>query len=814
MRPDLIRNLLEATSDFQSRNLWQRFSNEDCFVVRIPGRGESMLGTVMGEGKTAFGLSFFRGDDAAAHLASMLAPEGPGDDLASETDMLGFSMIPFGELGPDAQALFREVGVHPRYTDEVPCFIAKRPGRRPRLPDESELSLLLTALRGTVEADRQQWLEPTPFEEGAAVCTLVLTGDAAAPQVSVHRERLQVTEAGPTAPVAIDPSDVSGLPRINATWAVGLPTFPGTIQDDDRSLHMLLVADEERERCLAATPVFADDVHEAAAALMDVFHGKSLDGGKGLPRIIRFSSRRLRDAVAPVLRQAGVTCLYRPAIPLLQAIADHFREEGEGGFLLPDEAPEPADDLAVPPPEDLAGWKKADRRLARRFAALLESDSRLRGPRAVKRYFGEDRLDDFFLKHSPQGVAMAYAAWGVLDYRPTRKSRTRAEEMLAEALPEAEARLLRARMEAHPSLYRVAECDPPAGTVTMEDVLLGETVTVHDQLMSENVRKDVFVAARPFPAGRFHFYEAAGPPLAPVMGLEAVEFLQDLGLEFTPDALRRDAHLLGRLWAWEDEWYDNRAPTRLSNTDGHSLLWHTASFHATDPAAAHQALHNRPDVTYDDANDEFVWTRAAGPEARKLGGPVTLGRIECIGDELVLTVNSAERLETARGWLETLPGVVFRDVTTRQWNEPVEDRPPDDRISEPEPVEITPELAASLQEMMNQYYMNWLDEPLPILGGKTPRQTCETPAGRQQVTMLIRTMSDPMGPEAVYVPRQAMLRALGLPSDRSAEPAPRPPARRSAARPGGNAAGFKTGRNEPCPCGSGKKFKKCCGRRT
>ncbi|WP_371924923.1 SEC-C metal-binding domain-containing protein [Endozoicomonas sp. SCSIO W0465] len=22
----------------------------------------------------------------------------------------------------------------------------------------------------------------------------------------------------------------------------------------------------------------------------------------------------------------------------------------------------------------------------------------------------------------------------------------------------------------------------------------------------------------------------------------------------------------------------------------------------------------------------------------------------------------------------------------------------------------------------------------------------------------------------------------------------------------------KTGRNDPCPCGSGQKFKKCCGR--
>jgi preprotein translocase subunit SecA len=25
------------------------------------------------------------------------------------------------------------------------------------------------------------------------------------------------------------------------------------------------------------------------------------------------------------------------------------------------------------------------------------------------------------------------------------------------------------------------------------------------------------------------------------------------------------------------------------------------------------------------------------------------------------------------------------------------------------------------------------------------------------------------------------------------------------------AAAKKVGRNEPCPCGSGKKFKKCCG---
>ena len=33
-------------------------------------------------------------------------------------------------------------------------------------------------------------------------------------------------------------------------------------------------------------------------------------------------------------------------------------------------------------------------------------------------------------------------------------------------------------------------------------------------------------------------------------------------------------------------------------------------------------------------------------------------------------------------------------------------------------------------------------------------------------------------------------------------------------RPGPTRAGAPVGRNEPCPCGSGKKFKRCCGRST
>jgi hypothetical protein len=231
-----------------------------------------------------------------------------------------------------------------------------------------------------------------------------------------------------------------------------------------------------------------------------------------------------------------------------------------------------------------------------------------------------------------------------------------------------------------------------------------------------------------------------------------------------------------------------------------------------DPAEARQALLHREDIDHDEQEDEFVWSRDAGQGTKMLGGPVTLGRIEFVGDELVLTVNSAKRLATARKWLEKLPGVAFRNVTTRRWDEPAKDRPLDERISKPQPVEMTPELTASVQEMLNKQYMAWLDMPLPVLGGKTPRQACRTPEGRRRVTMLIRTAPDPMGPAPVRVPRQAMLRELGLAEEFSPEPAsgssiPPPPEPAPTASPSG-----KVGRNDPCPCGSGKKYKKCCGR--
>jgi hypothetical protein len=462
----------------------------------------------------------------------------------------------------------------------------------------------------------------------------------------------------------------------------------------------------------------------------------------------------------------------------------------------------------VPAPDDLAGWKKEDSRLSRRMAEYLEEERSLWSSHAVKRYFGKNDLEYFFQEHEQRGVVQAYTAWGVLDYRPRKTAKTKAEAMLAAGLPAAQAMLLRARIEAHPTLYRVTGHDPKAGSIDLEDVLLSGGVTVHDRLMSENIDDGLFLAARAFPAGRFHFIELAGPPLGAGMGMEAVEFLQDNGMVLTRAGLHRHAYMFGWLWGWIDEWEANRQPPHLCNMDGDDLLWHTASFSVADPAETRKALLDRPDIAQDE-DDEFTWSTETGKAAQTMGGSVTLGRIELVGDELVLTTNSAKRFADGRKWLETLPGVAFRGMTARPWNQPDEDRLMDERVSKAEPVEMTPELATAVQEMTDKQYTRWLDTPLPILHSQTPRDACRTPAGRQQVALLIRTIPDPMGPTPVHVPRQAMLRALGLAA--SEEPgvdlgSPPPlnltPSSSPAAKPG---------RNDPCPCGSGKKYKKCCG---
>ena len=218
------------------------------------------------------------------------------------------------------------------------------------------------------------------------------------------------------------------------------------------------------------------------------------------------------------------------------------------------------------------------------------------------------------------------------------------------------------------------------------------------------------------------------------------------------------------LEAWTEARRAQGFHPQVRNMDGEEIRFHTATYLVQDEAQARSALSARGDIECDEEDDTYIWERHKGREpGAVIGDSLTLGTLRVIGDELLLEVNSAERLKKARAWLDRVPGIAFRSVRSQTLDEARRaDRPPDDQIRQDVP--MTPELVAHVRDLMHQHFMAWLDMPLPMFGGKTPRQMCSTEEGKQRVARLIRATPRPVGPAGpdIDVPRKEMLKALGL----------------------------------------------------
>ncbi|MBN1845317.1 MAG: DUF2384 domain-containing protein [Sedimentisphaerales bacterium] len=437
----------------------------------------------------------------------------------------------------------------------------------------------------------------------------------------------------------------------------------------------------------------------------------------------------------------------------------------------------------VPAADDLAGWKAVERILGKRISDRIDA-SGLVTEALFRQYFGSKRAEYLAKEYECMSVIHAFMEWLAYDYRPVlrsdkkrrkdktrrpkgvRRGKTLAEKMLAAGLPAAESRLLEACMQANPSLFRIISVESGSYEV-VEDILLGGEYVIHDKMLSECVQAGQFLTGRVFPAGQFHFFSPTGPPLSHLLVTEAADYLESVGMEFSREGLRRGADKFGLLWKWYDKRSRESHVPILRNTDGEDLIWQTASFSVSDEKTVREALAQREDIEYDQEEDEYKWLRHQTGRSMIAGDMLYLGRMHFVLNELIIEVNSAERLQTARRWLEKIPGVKYLNVKSRDFNQGEFDMPLDDRMGPKKTVEITPELASCLQEFFNRHYMGWLDSPLPMLDGKTPRQMCLSEAGRQKVATLIRTIPTPVGNPGVKIdiPRQQMLRELGLESE-------------------------------------------------
>lgn len=211
---------------------------------------------------------------------------------------------------------------------------------------------------------------------------------------------------------------------------------------------------------------------------------------------------------------------------------------------------------------------------------------------------------------------------------------------------------------------------------------------------------------------------------------------------------------------------------RLVNMDGHPIAFHVATLSVEDEEEVRKAFAARGDL---EPAGKGAWTWVGPPRENRSLETVHKGRIQLLPGEIRLETNSEERCDEACDWLEEIPGVVFETVEELDYEEelakqfppgarrPYEGKVEED-VDEERDIELSDEGVDALNEMLRRHYMNWIDDPMPMFGGRTPREMCETEAGRRRVRHEIDAIPTPTSSPGVklHVPKEEMLRALGL----------------------------------------------------
>lgn len=196
---------------------------------------------------------------------------------------------------------------------------------------------------------------------------------------------------------------------------------------------------------------------------------------------------------------------------------------------------------------------------------------------------------------------------------------------------------------------------------------------------------------------------------------------------------------------------------QLCNTDGHPMEFHRLIYDVSSADEAFGKLRDlcvtmepgelRADATRDDAGRivriEIPWDRT-GHKASP-GMPNTLlGRMVIDGRRLTAEVNSAERAEALRREIDDRlgDGARFRLDEIQDLDAMMDGHDGGDDegtiSNEHEALMQHPEVQDQVTEIICKHWESWVDQDIPALGGKTPRNAVKTADGREAVEALLQ----------------------------------------------------------------------------
>lgn len=178
-------------------------------------------------------------------------------------------------------------------------------------------------------------------------------------------------------------------------------------------------------------------------------------------------------------------------------------------------------------------------------------------------------------------------------------------------------------------------------------------------------------------------------------------------------------------------------PTIVDALTGESLLLITDHYHVKDWSALEKTLTARNDV---DGDRESGWNRTVKGKDSQLRPIANINPER--NDRVSIFYKTQGYADRGRPWFDDLAGnavqFISRELTDPKGafaNLPDEPAP---RVRR-RPPDLPPEVMAEIIETaIRQTYANWCDEPISVLGDKTPRQAIRTPAGLERVKGLLR----------------------------------------------------------------------------
>jgi hypothetical protein len=186
-----------------------------------------------------------------------------------------------------------------------------------------------------------------------------------------------------------------------------------------------------------------------------------------------------------------------------------------------------------------------------------------------------------------------------------------------------------------------------------------------------------------------------------------------------------------------------RLPKMMDAASGEPLLLITDHYRVRDDAALARALSGCADVSGD---AQQGWRR----EFTGSDGLVRSSVVVNPGkqpDRIEVFYRTQRQADEGRPWFEGVAGTAVAHLTR-------EITDPQGALAHPSPGSppaapgaradaLPPEvLAQAVEQIMRKHYANWCDEPIPALGGQTPRQAIATAAGLERVKGLLRSYEE------------------------------------------------------------------------